>query len=88
MVPKRRFNTKTARGLINKRAYEMDVTRRQLAKAANISISLANNTLAPRSTKKLHAWMLKAWVAILAITPEEEILWASILDKERLKGLE
>ena len=83
IVPKRKFNIKTARGKINKRAYDMDVSRKQLAEAAKISVSLANNTLAPAPTKKLHAWMIRAWSPILALTEQEEQDFCRLLQQEK-----
>ena len=86
IVPKRKFNTKTVRGLINKRAYDMDVSRADLAAAAKISVSLANNTLAPHATKQLHAWMLLAWAPILVLTDEELTAWSAMLIEEKNRG--
>lgn len=83
IVPKRKFDTKTVRGLINKRAYDMDVSRKDLATAAKISVSLTNNTLAPQPTKKLHSWMLLAWAPILVLTDEELAAWSAMLIQEK-----
>lgn len=74
VVPKRRY-PKTLKGFIAKRAYEMDVTHKQLADALGCSKGLIDNTLSPKGLKELKPWMIRTWAPLLAITAEDLAKW-------------
>lgn len=83
VVPKKNRDFKTLRGLINIRAYNMDVTHKQLADAIGCSKQLVDNTIAARATRKLHPWMVKAWAPLLALDAETEAKWLAWAEREK-----
>jgi hypothetical protein len=70
VVPKRRYNLKTPDGIIRKRAYDLDVTREQMAKAIGLTKAGFDGMLA-NWVVRLKPWMVDALAPLLALTPED-----------------
>lgn len=70
IVPKRRFDTSTPHGLLKRHAYNMDVTRAQMAGALGVSVSTFDGIIGYRP-HLLKPWMVAALTPLLALTDED-----------------
>lgn len=80
VVPKRKFNLKTPKGWLGKRAYDMDVTHRQISNILRCSEGFVKNLMAPKGIKQIKPWMITALASELALTPEEQDLLLRMIE--------
>ncbi len=72
IVPKRKYDIKTAKGLISKHAYDMDVTHKQLADALGCSKGFIDNMLSPKGLKPVKPWMVNQWASLLGFSESDQ----------------